>query len=41
MMIPLLLLACGAEPSGEEGEPTGELTLIYSHNLDGEIEPCG
>ena len=36
-MIPLLLLACGGEPS----ETTNELTLIYSHNLDGEIEPCG
>ena len=39
MMFPLLWLACGgAEPSEQT---TGELRLIYSHNLDGEIEPCG
>ncbi len=39
-MIPLLLLACGgAEPAGTVAADA--LTLVYSHNVDGEIEPCG
>ena len=37
-MIPLaLLLACAPEaPVAERAA-----TLVYSHNVDGDIEPCG
>ncbi|RKZ35912.1 MAG: hypothetical protein DRQ37_05370 [Gammaproteobacteria bacterium] len=36
----LCLLASGGT-SNAGGEPGGELMLIYSGNLDGELEPCG
>ncbi len=37
-MILSLLLACGPGP-----EPVGDrsATLVYTTNVDGEIEPCG
>ncbi len=31
------LIAC----SGSATTPEGVITLVYSHNVDGEIEPCG
>lgn len=34
-----LLLACST--SGDAGVSAETLTLIYSNNVDGEIEPCG
>lgn len=46
-MIPLLwLLACGQrdatpDPGAPGASGTGAFTLIYTGNLDGEIEPCG
>lgn len=40
-MIPLLLLlACGKGAPPEAAVPRA-MTLTYSGNLDGEIEPCG
>ena len=40
-MIPLLLLlACGKGSPPEASVPRA-FTLVYSGNLDGEIEPCG
>lgn len=51
MITALWLLACGGtEPTATPAEPVAEnpiaavergLALIYSHDLDGEIEPCG
>lgn len=41
-MIPLLtLLACGDAPPPERSAAGPALTIAYSHNVDGEIEPCG
>ena len=41
-MIPLLtLLACGGEPAPAPGAAGADLTIAYSHNVAGEIEPCG
>jgi hypothetical protein len=38
VILPLFLLACGAGPE----EPKDEAVVIfYSHNVVGEIEPCG
>ena len=39
LMTVCLLAFGGATNAG--GEPGGTLTLIYSGNLDGELEPCG
>jgi len=40
----LVLLAglapCGAKEAEESGGPR-HLALVYTNNLDGEIEPCG
>jgi hypothetical protein len=38
-----LVLACGGDPtpSPEIGEATDGLTIAYTHNVSGEIEPCG
>lgn len=39
-MIPLALLLAGAcAPDTTAVERTA--TLVYSHNVDGDIEPCG
>ena len=38
MMALLLLAACGW---GDVPHPAGTLTLAYSGNVDGDIEPCG
>lgn len=39
-MIPLALLLAGAcAPDATVAERTA--TLVYSHNVDGDIEPCG
>jgi hypothetical protein len=36
-----LLAGClGSQPQAGRAEPT-RVTLVYSHNVDGEIEPCG
>lgn len=39
------LAGCGASPpaatSPTAAGPSGGFTLLYSGNLDGEIEPCG
>ena len=48
-MIPVLtLLACSGAPDAPNAPaaPDGAagaapLSLVYSHNVDGEIEPCG
>ena len=44
-MIFWLLLACGGseEPSSAPAAEAadGGLTIAYSHNVSGEIEPCG
>ncbi len=43
----LWLVACVSEPAPTPIEPSTEpaaareLALVYSHDLDGEIEPCG
>ncbi len=34
-----LLLACSEAPA--EDEPADHIALVYSANVDGEIEPCG
>jgi hypothetical protein len=40
--LPLLtLLGCIAEEPVPTTEGERTLTLVYSNNLDGEIEPCG
>ena len=36
-MIFALLLACSGGPTG----PVPQATLVYTGNVDGEIEPCG
>jgi len=38
-VIPLLLACSGGEPT--TAERAEHLTLVYSANVDGEIEPCG
>ncbi len=38
-MILLLLLACSGGPETPAGGKS--FRLAYTHNLDGEIEPCG
>jgi hypothetical protein len=46
-VIALALLACaGSDPAPSavehpEDYPHGVPTLVYTHNVDGEIEPCG
>jgi hypothetical protein len=40
MWLALLGLGCGPEP-GLPSDVERPFTLIYSGNLDGEIEPCG
>ena len=46
-MIAFALLACAGSdpvlPADEIAEdyPHGVPTLVYTHNVDGEIEPCG
>ena len=40
----LALLGCTGEEVGPSTAPAGTeraLTLVFSNNLDGEIEPCG
>ena len=40
--LPLLtLLGCTAEELEPAAEGERRFTLVYSNNLDGEIEPCG
>ncbi|GEM_PF-2116234 len=49
MITALLWLACaGTEPSVPEPDPVVDkpaaprgVAIVYSHDLDGEIEPCG
>lgn len=40
-MIPLVLwmLGCDGDDAGGSGAPKG--VLVYSGNVDGDIEPCG
>ena len=37
----LTLLGCTAEELGPISDGERRFTLVYSNNLDGEIEPCG
>ncbi len=40
MILPLLLWGCmGAESA--VGAQLGAVSVVYTHNVDGEIEPCG
>ena len=40
--LPLLtLLGCTPEERESTAESERRFTLVYSNNLDGEIEPCG
>ena len=36
-----LMMGCRSEPPVVSKAGDRALTLIYSNNLDGEIEPCG
>lgn len=38
-MTPLLLLACAGD--APQGDVADRIALVYSANVDGEIEPCG
>ena len=37
----LLLISCAAEEPSPISNGERQVTLVYSNNLDGEIEPCG
>ena len=39
MILALLMLACGSSPDVPSVGKT--FRLAYTHNVDGEIEPCG
>jgi hypothetical protein len=39
VILPLLLLACSSSPEAPLVRKT--YRLAYTHNVDGEIEPCG
>ncbi len=40
-MIVTLLLACAGDDTTVEEKGARAATLLYSGNVDGEIEPCG
>jgi hypothetical protein len=35
------VLAAGCGGGGQPSAPAGSVAIIYSGNVDGEIEPCG
>ncbi|MDG1480519.1 MAG: hypothetical protein P8R54_13060 [Myxococcota bacterium] len=37
----LALLGCTSEPEPPMAAGDRNLTVVYTNNLDGEIEPCG
>ena len=41
MILSLLALGCSGSTGPTEQPPVDAITLIYTNNVDGEIEPCG
>ena len=41
MIWSILALGCSGSTSAPEQPPVDAISLIYTNNVDGEIEPCG
>ncbi len=41
MILATLLVACSSPPPPPPPSAQRPVALVYSHDLDGEIEPCG